>query len=95
MKKYYILIICEGSSGGGVKYTGSSLELDKAIAKASNDPEFLAFIMVIIGVIAVIGIAVLLLKLLVFNILIVGGRRFYIENQIKKASYKRTVALNN
>ena len=40
----------------------------------------------IIGVIVVIGIAALVLKLLVFNVLIVGGRRFYTENQIKKAS---------
>ena len=28
----FILIICEGSSGGGIKYTKSSSELDQAIA---------------------------------------------------------------
>lgn len=86
----FILLICTGGAGGG-RYQASSDSSPSSFNEFSsriNDAQITTIIAIIIGAVCVALAVGLILKIFVFNIFAVGGHRFYIENQIKKAPIK-------
>ncbi len=85
----FILLICTGSAGGGFNAaSNSNSSSSNEFSSSLSDVQTAAIIAIIIGVVCVAVVVGLVLKIFVFNILAVGGHRFYIENQIKKAPIK-------
>lgn len=85
----FILLICTGGTGGGYHASSnSSSSSSNEFSSSINDAQTAAIIAIIIGAVLVALVVGLVLKIFVFNIFAVGGHRFYVENQVKKAPIK-------
>ena len=88
----FIILICAGSSGGFGGGSNSRHSSDNFSNLGSMDEtKIAAIIAIIVGAILFAFVVVMLLKIFVGNIFTVGARRFYIENQLKKASVKNLI----